>query len=81
MSITKSKKEKIEKMEILFDEIKKLFPNSSMNLNIHGIDMKQLPEKWKIKVNRNYNSSTGELMAEYKTATRMKGGWDIVLFS
>lgn len=77
----KKKKEKIEKIEKLFDEIKKLLPDSRMNLTIHGIDMKQLPEKWKVKANKGYSSSTGELLKEYKTATRMEGGWDIILFT
>lgn len=40
-------KQKIIKVEKLFNEIVELFPNS--NLNIHGVDVEQTPEHWNIR--------------------------------
>jgi hypothetical protein len=44
-------KQKLEKLVKLFDEIKTLFPDNNVSMNVHSIDFKDLPEStdWKIK--------------------------------
>lgn len=70
---------KIEKVAKLFDEIRALFPKNHLNMNIHGIDIKKLPEGWKIKENVSYDSKTGDKKVML-TAKRSDECFDLVLF-
>lgn len=72
----KTQQEKIIKAEALFDQIKKLFPESRISLSIHGIDMEQLPKNW--HVTDNYLEDVNH---HYITANRNGENFDITLFS
>lgn len=41
--------EKIKKVEELFDQIQELFPENSVSMNMHDIDITQLPDGWELK--------------------------------
>lgn len=72
-----TQKEKIKRVEKLYDELVKLFPNNSIRLGIHGIDMAELPEGWKLN-SVPYQDGSGMFL----TAERIgKSVIDITLFS
>lgn len=66
---------KIEKVEALFDEIKSIFPESHMDMNIFDIDVVNLPKKWRVEREIKDN---GDI---YFTAKRNDEVFDITLFS
>lgn len=70
-----TQKEKIKRMENLFDQIKELFPDNSVSLNIYGIDRKDLSNNWEV-------SRVGDDGDIYKALriNRGKEFWDIRLF-
>lgn len=72
-------KDKVKKMEKLFDEIVELFPENSVSIQIHSIDMGQLNgDEWKIEVHL-----LGGTIKPYLTAKRKsnaKNDFNITLF-
>lgn len=68
--------EKINRACKLFDEIKSMFPDSNVNMNIHNLDLRGNLEGWNIEpMFRKDNKRC------YLVANRGKGEMDITLFS
>lgn len=70
-----TQKQKIRKVEKLFREIQKLFPDNFVDLSIHTINMDKLDKKWKVTGHR---ADGGR---RYWVAKRNDESFDITLFN
>lgn len=70
-----TQKQKVNRIEKKFAQIQDLFPGKSISLEVHGINMDELTDKWIVSESR---TETGH---DYKSAKRInKEFFDITLF-